>query len=96
MTKCRSLLLASLLGGLAIHGALVACSGSGNAGAQTTPCQQWAVFEVDSSSLATGPTVTTSATAQYPAQTFFAPAGDRKSTRLNSSHIDRSRMPSSA
>ena len=29
-----------------------------------------------------------------PAQTF--PSQDRKSTRLNSSHSDRSRMPSSA
>ena len=27
---------------------------------------------------------------------FFGGAGDRKSTRLNSSHSDRSRMPSSA
>ena len=26
----------------------------------------------------------------------FAPGGDRKSTRLNSSHIQKSRMPSSA
>jgi hypothetical protein len=94
MTKCRSLLLASLLGGLAIHGALVACSGSGNAGAQTTPCQQWAVFEVDSSSLATGPTVTTSATAQYPAQTFLAPAGwEPYAGSSNSYYFFRKCMP---
>ena len=28
--------------------------------------------------------------------TFVGPGGDRKSTRLNSSHIQKSRMPSSA
>ena len=30
------------------------------------------------------------------ASAFPSPTGDRKSTRLNSSHITRSRMPSSA
>ena len=72
MTKFRSLLLASLLGGLAIHGALVACSGSGLAGAQTTTCQQWAVIEMGTNGLAAGPTLTTSV---GPLQTFAAPAG---------------------
>ena len=72
MTKFRSLLLASLLGGLAIHGALVACSGSGIAGAQTTSCQQWAVVEVAAGGLAAGPAITTGG---GPLQTYAAPAG---------------------
>jgi hypothetical protein len=73
MTRFRSFLLAALLGGLAIHGALVACSGSGNAGAQTTSCQQWAVYSSGSDYLtATGPTVTTSV---GPASSYLAPAG---------------------
>ena len=38
-----SLVLAALVGGLAIHGALVACSGTARpAGAQSPSCQQWA------------------------------------------------------
>jgi hypothetical protein len=46
----RSLLVASL----------VACSGSGSAGAQTTGCQRWAVTDVGANNLPqTGPTVTT-------------------------------------
>jgi hypothetical protein len=94
MTKFRSLLLASLLGGLAIHGALVACSGSGNAGAQTTTCQQWAVFEADPNSLTPGPTVTTSATASNPAQSFMAPAGwEPYAGSSNSYYFFRKCMP---
>ena len=39
---------------------------------------------------------TTSATALYAASYLLEQFGDRKSTRLNSSHLDLSRMPSSA
>ena len=35
-------------------------------------------------------------TKMQPGQADFAPEGDRKSTRLNSSHKTESRMPSSA
>ncbi len=91
MTKFRSLLLASLLGGLAIHGALVACSGSGNAGAQTTSCQQWAVVEVVASNLtAASETVTTSA---GPAQTHAAPAGWEPIGSVGTSYLFRKCLP---
>jgi hypothetical protein len=84
MTRFRSLVLAALLGGLAIHGALVACSGSGNAGAQTTSCQQWVVFDVGSNYLPAGPSVTTSVgTAQsVTAPTRWEPIGSVGSNYL--------------
>jgi hypothetical protein len=93
MTKFRSLLLASLLGGLAIHGALVACSGSGLAGAQTTSCQQWAVIEVVAGGLAPGPTVTTGATGVAPTQSFIAPAGWEPFGATGSGYDFRKCMP---
>jgi hypothetical protein len=92
MTKFRSLLLASLLGGLAIHGALVACSGSGNAGAQTTSCQQWAFFEV-AGGLALGPTVTTGGTGVDPTQAYLAPAGWEPLGASGSGYFFRKCMP---
>jgi hypothetical protein len=86
MTKFRSLLLASLLGGLAIHGALVACSGSGKAGAQTTSCQQWTVFNVASSALETGQPVTLSGGTAQP-QTV--PAGWEPIGSVGSNYLFR-------
>ena len=93
MTKFRSLLLASLLGGLAIHGALVACSGSGIAGAQTTSCQQWAIVEVQANGLATGATVTTGATGVAPAQALVVPAGWEPFAGGGNDYVLRKCMP---
>jgi hypothetical protein len=87
MTRFRSLLLAALLGGLAIHGALVACAGSGTAGAQTTSCQQWAVYESSPSGLSqTGPGVTTSAGT---ASTYLAATGCEPIGSVGSNYLFR-------
>ena len=76
-----SLMLAMLIGGLAIHGLLVACSGkgAGSAGAQIPEggCNQWAFFErSDSSDLARGPLVQLNdASSGGSAYTYLAPEG---------------------
>ena len=45
---------------------------------------------------ATNPLVMSGLVRSYAGAPLVTPAGDRKSTRLNSSHIQKSRMPSSA
>jgi hypothetical protein len=69
-----SVVIGSLLGGLAIHGAFVACSGPGNAGAQTANnCQQWAVIDISPNNLPnTGPTFQSTAGA---IPSYVIPAG---------------------
>ena len=73
-----SLTLAAIIGGLAIHGAFVACSGGGGgadvANAQASSCQQWAVFpEAYSAYPRTGPSIPV---ANAPsAQTWLIPEG---------------------
>ncbi len=76
-----SLTLAVLVGGLAIHGLLVACSGkgAGSAGAQgpAGSCKQWAFFErSDNSDLAQGPLlqVNDASSGGY-VYTYLAPGG---------------------
>jgi len=75
-----SLALAILVGGLAIHGLLVACSGSGGSSADAQSaggCQQWAFFERSSNSdLARGPLVqVTDASSGGNVYTYLAPQG---------------------
>jgi hypothetical protein len=83
----RSLVLVALLGGLAIHGALLACSGSGNAGAQTSSCQQWAVTDIGGLYLpSTGPSVQTSGGTL---QTTSAPAGWEPIGSIGSNYLFR-------
>ena len=70
MNKTRglfSLTLMALISGLVIHGAFVACTGSGSpgAGAQSAACQQWAFTTISggdtgSQSLVPGPPFTLS------------------------------------
>jgi hypothetical protein len=86
------MLIGSLLGGLAIHGAFTACSGSGNAGAQSsTNCQQWAVIIVDPGQLPhTGPTfaATSGALSSDLAPSGWEPAGG-VSASLGASYLFR-------
>lgn len=74
-----SLALAMLVGGFAIHGLLVACSGQGasSAGAQVGSCRQWAFFEQsDNSKLAPGPLLQLNdASAGGYVYTYLAPEG---------------------
>jgi hypothetical protein len=76
-----SLAVAILVGGLAIHGLLVACSGKGAspAGAQVpaASCKQWAFFEhSNTSSLTPGPLLQINdASAGGYVYTYLAPDG---------------------
>ena len=75
-----SLVLTVVVGGLAIHGAMIACSGKGarDAGAQTTggSCQQWAFVQIstaDVDSMSPGPIFPVSTSMSR--QSLLAPAG---------------------
>src|ERR1043166_9685349 len=100
MTRQLGCFLVVLLAWAPLHAASVGAIAGYIKDSSGTP-QMGAVVEVFVSAAKVGTTVFTDSRGYYlannlPAGTYQVKVTDRKSTRLNSSHVSESRMPSSA